>query len=110
AWHLRIGPQPLSAKNLNPPTHLKFNAGTLTWTASPNAVAYRVPPLLIKTGPLFPRTLVQPYAAIRTPDASPRLHLGRQLLLGSTYVFEIATVNANGRVSPTARSQEFQLP
>ena len=52
---------------------------------------------------------VQPYAAIHTPDHSPNLNLGRQLLLGSTYVFDIAAIDAKGRVSPVMRSQEFQL-
>ncbi len=109
AWHLRVGPEPLPTESLNPPTNLKFKDGTLTWTASPNAVAYRVTPLLIKPGDLWPTTLIQPYAAIQTPDDSPTLNLGRQLLLGSIYAFEITTVDAKGRVSPAARSQEFQL-
>ena len=73
-------------------------------------MAYRVIPVLIKPGPLYPTTQVQPYAAIHTPDNSIKLHLGRQLLLGSTYAFEIAVIDAKGRVSNTFRSQEFQLP
>ena len=109
AWHLRIGPKPAQANNLNPPTDLAYDKGTLTWTASRNAVAYRVIPVLIKPGPLFPRTLIKPYAAIQTPDNSPRLHLGRQLLLGSIYAFEVSAIDANGRVSAATRSQEFQL-
>jgi hypothetical protein len=108
AWHLRVGPQPFQAENLSPPTNLKFNDGTLTWTASPNAVAYRVTPVLIKPGDRYPTTLVMPYAAIQTPDDAPKLDLGRQLLLGSIYVFEITAVDAKGRVSPAARSHEFQ--
>jgi len=107
AWHLRVGPEPLQANSLNPPTNLKFNDGTLTWTASPGAVAYRVTPVLIKPGDLWPTTQIQPYAAIQTPDDSPRLNLGRQLLLGSIYIFEITAVDAKGRVSPAARSQVF---
>ncbi|MBC8291236.1 MAG: exo-alpha-sialidase [Planctomycetes bacterium] len=109
AWRLRIGPVPVLAENLNPPTNLKFKDGTLTWTASPGAVAYRVTPILIKPGDLYPTTLVLPYAAIQTPDDSPRLNLSRQLLLGSIYAFEITAIDAMGRVSPAARSQEFQL-
>ncbi len=109
AWHLRVGPQPLSANNLNPPTNAKFKDGTLTWTASPNAVAYRVTPVLIKPGDLWPTTLILPYAAIQTPDDSTSLNLRRQLLLGSIYAFEVTAVDAKGRVSPAARSQEFQL-
>ena len=109
AWHLRVGLEPLQAENLNPPTNLKFKDGTLTWTASPDAVAYRVTPVLIKPGDLYPTTLVQPYAAMQTRDDSPTLDLGRQLLLGSIYAFEITAVDAKGRVSPAVRSQEFQL-
>ena len=109
AWRLRVGPVPLPAEDLTPPTNLKFNKGVLTWTASPNAAAYRVTPVLIKPGELYPTTLVQPYAAIQTHDDSSTLNLGRQLLLGSTYAFETTAVDAEGRVSPTARSLEFQL-
>ena len=109
AWQLRVGPKPMLAESLNPPTNLKFKEGTLTWTASLDAVAYRVTPVLTKPGPLYPTTLIQPYAAIYTPDHSPKLNLGRQLLLGSTYAFEIAAVDPKGRVSPAVRSQEFQL-
>ena len=109
AWHLRVGPEPLPAQSLNPPTNLKFKNGTLTWTASPNALAYRVTPVLIQPGDLWPTTLVQPYAAIQTPDDSCSLNLRRQLLLGSIYAFEVTAVDAKGQVSPAARSQEFQL-
>lgn len=109
AWHLRVGPEPLPAKSLNPPTNLTFKDGALTWTASPNAVAYRVTPVLIKPGRLYPTTLVLPYAAVHTPDDSSRLNLRRKLLPGSVYAFEITAVDAKGRVSPAARSQEFQL-
>jgi len=99
----------MPAESLNPPTNLKFKDGTLTWTASPNAVAYRVTPVLIKPGDLYPTTLVMPYAAIQTRDDSPTLDLGRQLLLGSIYSFEVTAMDAKGRVSPAARSQDFQL-
>ena len=109
AWHLRIGPPPLPAKSLNPPTDLKFKDDTLSWTASPNAVAYRVTPVLIKPGEIWPTTLAQPYAAIQTSDGSCRLNLRRQLLLGSIYAFEVSAVEAKGRVSRAARSSEFQL-
>ncbi len=72
-------------------------------------MAYRVTPVLIKPGNLYLTTLVMPYAAIQTADDSPRLNLGRQLLPGSIYAFEITAVDEKGRVSPAARSQEFQL-
>ncbi len=109
AWPLRVGPEPLPASNLDPPSNLKFKDGTLTWNASPNAVAYRVTPVLIKAGDLWPTTLIQPYAAIQTPDDSCSLDLRRQLLLGSIYAFEVTAVDAKGRVSFAVRSQEFQL-
>ncbi|MGZ0170210.1 MAG: M14-type cytosolic carboxypeptidase [Planctomycetales bacterium] len=109
AWHLRVGPELLPAESLYPPTNLKFKDGTLTWTASSGAVAYRVTPVLIKPGDLYPTTLIMPYAAIQTSDDSPSLNLRRQLLLGSIYAFEVTAVDAKGRVSPAALSQEFQL-
>ena len=110
AWHLRVGPRPTQSESLNPPTNLNFKDGTLTWTATPGAVSYRVTPRLIKAGALYPTTLAMSCAAIQTPDDSPALHLGRQLLLGSIYAFEITAVDAKGRVSPAVLSQNFQLP
>jgi hypothetical protein len=110
AWHLRVGTEPLPAEALNPPSDLKFKDGTLTWTASTNAVAYRVTPVLIQSGEIWPTTLVQPYAAIQTPDDSCQLNLRRQLLLGSIYAFEVTAVDAQDRVSGATRSSEFQLP
>jgi hypothetical protein len=108
-WHLRVGPQPLPTESLDLPTELNFKDGTLTWTASPNAVAYRVTPVLIQPGKIWPTTLVQPYAAIQTPGDSCKLELRRQLLLGSIYAFEVSAVDRKGRVSRAARSREFQL-
>ena len=110
AWQLRIGPKPVQSESLNPPTNLKFEKGTLSWTESPAAVAYRVTPVLIKPGELYPTTRIMPCAAIQTPNATPQLNLSRQLLLGSLYAFEISAIDARGRISATARSQEFQLP
>jgi len=110
AWHLRVGPRPTQSESLNPPTNLNFKDGTLTWTATPGAVSYRVTPRLIKAGALYPTTLAMSCAAIQTSDDSPALHLGRQLLLGSIYAFEITAVDAKGRVSPAVLSQNFQLP
>ena len=109
AWKVRVGPKPRRSKSLSPPTNLKFKKGMLNWTASPAAVAYRVTPVLIKPGDLYPTTRIMPCAAVQTPDGTPQLNLGRQLLLGSTYAFEISAIDAQGRVSIAARSQEFQL-
>ena len=110
AWQLRVGPKPRRSKSLSPPTNLQFKKGALSWTPTPAAVSYRVTPVLIKPGDLYPTTLVMPCAAIQTRDDSPQLHLGRQLLLGSLYAFEVTAVDAEGRISAAARSEEFQLP
>ena len=90
------------------PFYIVMRKGILIWTASANATAYRVTPILIKPGPLYEETEILPYATTQTRDAQPRLELRRQLLLGSVYAFEIAAVDAAGRVSPTARSQDIQ--
>ncbi|MBT4820012.1 MAG: exo-alpha-sialidase [Lentisphaerae bacterium] len=108
AWSVRIGPRAEPAPDLAPPTNIVMRKGILIWTASANATAYRVTPILIKPGPLYEETEILPYATTQTRDAQPRLELRRQLLLGSVYAFEIAAVDAAGRVSPTARSQDIQ--
>ena len=110
AWQLRIGPKPLLSESLSPPTNLSFKKGKLSWTESSAAVAYRITPVLIKPGELYPTTQIMRYAAIQTPDATPQLDLSRQLLLGSLYAFEVSAIDASGRSSATARSSEFQLP
>ena len=70
AWQLRIGPKPRRSKSLSLPTNLKFKKGALSWTPAPVAVAYRVTPVLIKPGDLYPTTLVMPCAAIQPRDDS----------------------------------------
>jgi hypothetical protein len=110
AWHLRVGPHPPQTDNLTPPTDVKFKDGTLSWTPSPDAVTYRVTPVLVKPGDLWTTTLIEPYASIQTRGDLSQLNLCRQLLLGSVYTFDVATVDARGNVSPAVRSQEFQLP
>ena len=109
AWHLRVSPEPLPADNLESPTNLTFTKGTLTWKASPDAAAYRVTPILIKPGSLWPTTQIQPCAAVETPADKCSLNLRRQLLSGSTYAFEVEAVAAKGRVSPAARSQDIHV-
>ncbi len=109
AWHLRVSPEPLPADNLESPTYLTFTKGTLTWKASPDAAAYRVTPILIKPGSLWPTTQIQPCAAIETPRDKCSLNLRRQLLPGSIYAFEVEAVDAKGRVSPAARSLDIHL-
>ncbi|MBG86738.1 MAG: hypothetical protein CMO80_07545 [Verrucomicrobiales bacterium] len=107
AFHVRVAPKPKLSKQLEPPTDPKFAKGTLTWKPSPDAVAYRVTPVLVKPGKAFPTTLIQRYAPIETKKASANLR--RQLLPGSAYTFEISAVNAHGQVSAAVRSEDFQL-
>jgi len=109
AWHLRISPEPLPADNLESPTNLTFTKGTLAWTASPDAAAYRVTPILIKPGSLWPTTQIQPCGAIETRDEKCILNLRRQLLPGSIYAFEVEAVDAEGRVSLAVRSEDFRI-
>lgn len=107
AWSMRVGPRSEVVSDITAPTNIMFSKGTLTWTASSGAVAYRVTPVLIKLGPDYTETDILPYATIQTPEATPRLELGRQLLPSSTYVFEISAVDHDGQVSPVVRSQTF---
>ncbi|MGY8654917.1 MAG: sialidase family protein [Verrucomicrobiia bacterium] len=109
AWHLRVGPKPRLTKDLAPPANLKFKKGVLTWAASLNAAAYRVTPVLIKPGAQFPTTQVQACAPIQTRNATTRLDLRRQLLPGSIYAFEVAAIDAAGRVSSAIRTENFEL-
>ena len=106
AWRLTIAPETGFAKDLAPPASPKFTKGVLTWTPSPDAVAYRVTPVLIKPGKPFPTTRVEPYAPILSRAA--KLDLRRQLLPRSVYAFEISAVNSRGQVSTPIRSDEFQ--
>ena len=109
AWTVQIKPKAPETSDLTPPTNIKMNKGYLTWTASLNATAYRVTPVLINPGPIYGDTDILPYATTQTRDAMPKLELRRQLLPGSTYAFEIRTVDNKGRVTSTARSENFQL-
>ena len=83
--------------------------GILSWTGSPGASAYRISPVLVRRGPAFSQTEILPYATTRTPDAKPRVELGRQLLPGSTYAFEIEAVDSQGKISVSTRSRDIQL-
>lgn len=107
AWNVRVRPRSEVASDLATPTDIVLRNGTLTWTDSQGAVAYRVTPVLIKLGPGNTETDILPYATIQTRNAKPRLELGRQLLPGSTYAFEVAAVDREGRVSPVVRSETF---
>lgn len=109
AWSVRIDPPAKRAAGLKPPTQVAMKKGILSWKPAPNATAYRITPILIKPGKLYPDTGILPYAATQTRDATPRLEVRRQLLIGSAYAFELRSVDAEGRVSPPFRSQEIQF-
>jgi len=105
---VRINAPAKLAPGLKPPADIAMKKGILSWTAVPNAVAYRITPILIKPGPLYKEIGILPYATTQTRDATPRVELRRQLLLRSTYAFELRSVDAEGKVSPAARSQDIQ--
>jgi hypothetical protein len=65
--------------------------------------------VLIKPGAQFPTTQVQACAPIQTRNATTRLDLRRQLLPGSIYAFEVAAIDAAGRVSSAIRTENFEL-
>jgi hypothetical protein len=52
-------------------------------------------------------TEIHPYVPIRTRDAATQLELGRVLSIGGTYRVEVAAVDRDGRISPTASSAEL---
>ena len=64
-------------------------------------------PVLIKTAAGYEDTEILPHAAIKVGDS--KLDLGRQLLIGGMYMFEVSTVDREGRVSAPARSQPIQF-
>lgn len=100
AWAVRIGPMPASAPNLGAPRDIALSKGTLTWTSSPEAASHQITPVLIKSPPSHAEMESHPHATIQTRDPNPNLDLNRQLVPGGTYVFEVATVDKKGRVSP----------
>jgi hypothetical protein len=69
----------------------------------------RITPVLIKPGPIYTETVILTYATTQTQNAAPKIELGRQLLIGSIYAFEINAFDKKGRVSSTVRSQDIQL-
>jgi len=103
AWRVSLGSNRTFAKELATPKDITFTKGELTWSG--DAASYRVRPVLIKPGAGYEDTEVLPHAAIVTPEC--KLPLGRQLLIGGTYVFEISAVDRAGQVSAAARSAEF---
>lgn len=106
AWRVTISPQTVMAKELAAPTEIAFTKGVLSWSG--NAASYRVTPVLIKAAASHEGTEIHPHATIAAPER--KLDLGRQLLIGGTYAFEISSVARDGHVSAAARSAEFVYP
>ncbi|HBJ82370.1 MAG TPA: hypothetical protein DDZ88_00530 [Verrucomicrobiales bacterium] len=103
AWRVSIRPPSDVVKDVAAPADITFAKGVLSWSGS--GASYRVTPVLIKAAAGYEDTEVLPHASIATSDH--KIDLGRQLLIGATYVFEVSAVDAEGRVSAPARSAEF---
>ncbi len=103
AWRVAIRPPIAVAQNVAAPAGITFAKGVLSWSGS--ATSYRVTPVLIQAAAGYEDTEILPHASIAT--SNQKLDLSRQLLIGATYVFEVSTVDAEGRMSAPARSAEF---
>ncbi len=103
AWRVSIRPPSAVAQDVAAPAGITFAKGVLSWSGS--ATTYRVTPVLIQAAAGYEDTEVLPHASIAT--SNQKLDLSRQLLIGATYVFEVSTVDAEGRMSAPARSAEF---
>jgi len=103
AWRVSIRAPSVVANELAPPTDITFAKGVLSWSGS--AASYRVTPVLIKKAAGYEDTEILLHATIATQDR--RLDLGRQLLIGATYAFDVSSVDREGHVSLTDRSAEF---
>jgi hypothetical protein len=100
AWRVSLRASPAVADNLASPKDIAFIKGTLTWSST--AAAHEVTPMLIQKAAGYDDTEILPHTPIRVEGT--KLDLGRQLLIGATYVVEIRSVDREGRVSPPARS------
>jgi hypothetical protein len=101
AWRVSLQTLPVVARDLAPPQDIAFAKGTLTWSST--AAVHEVTPALAEKASGHEDTEILPYAPIRVEGT--RLDLGRQLLIGATYVFEVRAVDREGRVSAPARSE-----
>lgn len=108
AWRVTVRRETEARAGLAAPEKISFAKGVLAWTPSAGAQAYRVTPVLVRPAAGSAETEVHPHASIQTPDSTPRLDLGRQLLIGGTYIFEVAAVDGEGRVSHPAVSPEMK--
>ncbi len=107
AWRATIRPEAASHAELTPPKQIEWQRGLLSWQPTPQAVAYRITPVLIAANAPPGEMETAPYAATQTRDATPQLDLSRRLVIGGTYRFEVAVIDNLGRVSPSARSAEI---
>jgi BNR repeat-like domain len=106
AWRVTLRPQSAPSAELAAPANVTFAKGLLSWSAVEGAAAYRVTPVLIKPAATYVDTQLYPHVTIQTLDAAQKLDLRRQLLIGGTYVFEVAAVDREGRQSSPTRSSE----
>ena len=100
AWRVSLRTSPAVAESLAPPKDIAFTKGTLTWSS--NAAAHEVTPVLVEKAAGYDDTEILPHTPIRVEDT--KIDLGRQILIGARYVFEVRAVDREGRVSPPARS------
>ncbi|MBX7209544.1 MAG: glycoside hydrolase [Verrucomicrobiaceae bacterium] len=100
AWRVSLRASPAVADSLSSPKDIAFNKGALTWSST--AAAHEVTPVLIEKATGYDDTEILAHAPIRVEGT--KLDLGRQLLIGATYVFEVRAVDSEGRASPPARS------
>jgi BNR repeat-like domain len=103
AWRITLRTPATVEKGIPLPGDIAFSKGMLTWSSA--TAAHEVTPVLIEKAAGYEDTEIIPHAPIRVEGK--KLDLGRQLLLGATYAFEVRAVDRKGRVSAPARSAPF---
>lgn len=103
AWRVSLRTTPAVTESLAPPKDITFMKGTLNWSS--NAAKHEVTPILIEKAAGYEDTEILPYIPIQVKGT--KMDLGRQLLIGATYVFDIYAVDREGRLSPPVRSAPF---
>lgn len=84
----------------------------VSWSAPPgvrNIARYLITPILIKPPQGDQDMQIYAHAPIKTRQAVNRLELGKTLARGATYRFEVAAVDAEGRISAAASSAEIVM-
>ena len=111
-WQVTITKNVPAVKgSLPPPTNVTVGGTNVRVSWKPSAGAanvahYLITPILIKPSEANKETEILPYAPIQTHDASTQVELGRMFSIGGTYRFEVAAVDRDGFISPTATSTE----